>query len=53
MVVEVANQLTNRTIGDMNLSEQERTTFATTPTVEATDSLLPAGITEGVEWVIR
>ena len=53
LVVEVANQLTNRMIGDMNLSEQERTTFATTPIVEATDSLLPAGITEGVEWVIR
>lgn len=51
--IEVANQLTNRMIGDMALPEEQRTTFATTPIVNATTPLLPAGITGGVEWVIR
>jgi beta-galactosidase/beta-glucuronidase len=51
--IEVANQLTNRMIGDMLLPEEQRTTFATTTLVKVDDTLLPAGITEGVEWVIR
>lgn len=51
--IEVANQLTNRMIGDMALPEEQRTIFATTPLVKAEDPLLPAGITGGVEWVIR
>lgn len=51
--IEVANQLTNRMIGDMKLPEDERVTYATTPIVKPDDELLPAGITGGVEIVVR
>lgn len=51
--IEVANQLTNRMIGDLALPQEQRFTFATTPIVTIGDTLLPAGITEGIEWVIR
>lgn len=51
--IEVANQLTNRMIGDTTLPEGQRTTFATTPIVKATSPMLPAGITGNIEWVIR
>lgn len=51
--IEVANQLTNRMIGDMSLPEDERITFATTPIVKAGDKLLPAGITGGVDVYVR
>ena len=51
--IEVANQLTNRMIGDLTLPEEKRTTYATTPIVKTGDPLLPAGITKGVELIIR
>ncbi|MBQ8672454.1 MAG: glycosyl hydrolase family 2 [Bacteroides sp.] len=51
--IEVANQLTNRMIGDLSLPEAERTTWATTPIVTPADTLLPAGITGGVSLLIR
>lgn len=51
--IEVANQLTNRMIGDLSLPEEERSTYATTPIVREGDPLLPAGITQGVSIVIR
>ena len=51
--IEVANQLTNRMIGDLYLPEEKRTTFATTPLVKPGDKLLPAGITKSVKIVIR
>lgn len=49
--IEVANQLVNRMIGDLQLPEAERTTFATTPIVKPGDALLPAGITGGA-WIV-
>ena len=51
--IEVANQLTNRMIGDLSLPEEQRSTYATTPIVNSRDTLLSAGITESVELVIR
>ena len=51
--IEVANQLTNRMIGDLYLPKEKRTTFATTPLVKPGDKLLPAGITKSVKIVIR
>lgn len=51
--IQVVNQLTNRMIGDLNLPEDERVTFATTPIVKPGDKLLPAGITDAVELIIR
>ena len=48
--IEVANQLVNRMIGDLQLPESRRTTFATTPIVKPGDRLLPAGITAGA-WI--
>lgn len=51
--IEVANQLSNRMIGDLDLPEDERVTFATTPIVKPGDALLPAGITGSVELIIR
>lgn len=51
--IEVANQLSNRMIGDLNLPEDERVSFATTPIVKPGDKLLPAGITGSVELIIR
>ncbi len=51
--IEVANQLTNRMIGDLTLPEQQRFTYATTPIVTPDDPLLPAGITKGADLVIR
>lgn len=51
--IEVANQLTNRMIGDLSLPEAKRITFATTPLVKSGDKLLPAGITKSVKLVIR
>lgn len=51
--IEVANQLTNRMIGDLELPEEKRSTFATTPLVKPGDKLLPAGITKSVKLVIR
>ncbi len=53
LVIEVANQLTNRMIGDLALPEAQRTTWATFPLVDKTTKLLPAGITKGVRIVIR
>ncbi len=51
--IEVANQLTNRMIGDLSLPKDKRITFATTPLVKSGDKLLPAGITKSVKLVIR
>lgn len=51
--IQVVNQLSNRMIGDLNLPEDERVTFATTPIVKPGDALLPAGITGSVELIIR
>ena len=51
--IEVANQLTNRMIGDLALPETERTTWGTSPLVKPGDSLLPAGITRSVKLVVR
>ncbi len=51
--IEVANQLTNRMIGDLYISEEKRSTHATTPIVQYGDQLLPAGITQGVSIIIR
>lgn len=51
--IEVANQLTNRMIGDLALPEELRSTFATTPIVKEGDPLLPAGITQSVSIVVR
>jgi len=53
LVLEVANQLTNRMIGDLDLPEAKRSTFATKALVQKGDELLPAGITGGVELVVR
>ncbi|MBO7232778.1 MAG: glycosyl hydrolase family 2, partial [Bacteroidales bacterium] len=51
--IQVVNQLCNRMIGDLYLPENQRTTFATTPIVKPGDQLLPAGITDAVELIIR
>ncbi len=51
--ITVANQLTNRMIGDTFLPEGERYTYATTPLVNSGSRLLPAGITGGVSIVVR
>jgi hypothetical protein len=51
--IQVVNQLCNRMIGDLYLPENQRTTFATTPIVKLGDQLLPAGITDAVELIIR
>lgn len=51
--IEVANQLTNRMIGDLSLPKDEQVTFATTPIVKDGDGLLPAGITGNVSIVVR
>ena len=51
--IQVVNQLSNRMIGDLYLPENQRTTFATTPIVKLGDQLLPAGITDAVELIIR
>lgn len=51
--IQVVNQLSNRMIGDLNLPEDERVTFATTPIVKPGDKLLPAGITAAVELIFR
>ncbi|MBR0452353.1 MAG: glycosyl hydrolase family 2 [Bacteroidales bacterium] len=51
--IQVVNQLCNRMIGDLYLPENQRTTFATTPIVKPSDALLPAGITDAVELIIR
>lgn len=51
--IEVANQLTNRMIGDLELPEKERSTWATTPLVKPGDKLLPAGITGSVRLITR
>ena len=51
--IEVANQLTNRMIGDMSLPEEKRFTYATTSIVKEGNELLPAGITGEVNLVIR
>lgn len=51
--IEVANQLTNRMIGDLALPETERITWGTSPLVKPGDSLLPAGITRSVKLVVR
>ena len=51
--IEVANQLTNRMIGDLSLPEDKRVTYATTPIVKEGDNLLPAGITGCVSVVAR
>lgn len=51
--IEVANQLTNRMIGDLELPEEKRTTYATTSIVQIGDPLLPAGITRGVNLIVR
>lgn len=51
--IEVANQLTNRMIGDLSLPEDKRVTYATTPIVKEGDNLLPAGITGCVSVVVR
>ncbi|MBQ7946005.1 MAG: glycosyl hydrolase family 2 [Bacteroidales bacterium] len=51
--IQVANQLSNRMIGDLDLPEDERVTFATTPIVKPGDALLPAGITDAVELIFR
>lgn len=51
--IQVVNQLCNRMIGDLYLPENERSTFATTPIVKLGDQLLPAGITDAIELIIR
>lgn len=51
--IEVSNQLTNRLIGDLGLPDNEKVTFSTTPIVKTGDHLLPAGITRGVDVVVR
>lgn len=53
LAIEVANQLTNRMIGDLYLPENQRITYATKALVQKGDELLPAGITGGVELVVR
>ncbi|MCM1254514.1 MAG: glycosyl hydrolase family 2 [Duncaniella sp.] len=53
LIIEVSNQLTNRMIGDIYSSPNEKVTFATTPIVKPGDPLLPAGITDVVEIVVR
>lgn len=51
--IEVANQLTNRMIGDLSLPEERRSTWATTPLVGPESKILPAGITGSIEIVCR
>ena len=51
--IKVANQLTNRMIGDLFLPEGKRHTYATTALVDTGSRLLPAGITGGVSLVVR
>ena len=51
--IRVANQLTNRMVGDLSLPEGERSTYATFPIVKEGDELLPAGITGSVCLVVR